>query len=207
MSPDDVTALFTRADGSYRFARWARPIVPVVFGVEEETLSIVKGACEAVVALAGHKMAELDHEQGANLFVFFFREWRELLDVPDLGGMIPDLEAVVARLEAADASSYRAFRFEAEGAIRAGWVFVRMDAANAAVPAEDLALAQMVQVILLWSEQAFAETSPLALAEGRAVLRPEIAQVIVAGYDPVMPAAATDPSHALRLHARMSVAQ
>ncbi|MFY0636171.1 MAG: hypothetical protein JXQ91_20340 [Vannielia sp.] len=203
MSPDDIARLFTRADGSYHFARWQRPIVPIVFGVEEETLAVVKGACEALVAMAGHKMAEMDHEQGANLFFFFFREWEELLAVPDLGGMIPDLEALVARLEEAEASSYRALRFEKEGAIRAGFVFVRMDAANRAQSAEALALSQMVRVMLDWGETAFAGASPLALAGGEAVLRPEIAAVIQAGYDPVMPAVAHDASHALRLAARV----
>ena len=61
--------------------------------------------------------------------------------------------------------------------------------------------------MLLWSEQAFAEVSPLAIAGGRTVLRPEIGAVIRAGYDPVMPAVAQDPSHALRLAARVGMAQ
>jgi hypothetical protein len=38
-------------------------------------------------------------------------------------------------------------------------------------------------------------------------LRPEIAAVIRAAYDPVLPVAATDPSHALRLAARMEAVQ
>ena len=54
MSPQEVEAFFTRSDGSYVFARWGRPIVPVVFGVDDATLGVVKGAIEAVVALAGH---------------------------------------------------------------------------------------------------------------------------------------------------------
>lgn len=203
MSPEDIASLFTSADGSYQFARWERPIVPIAFGVEDETLAVIKGACEAVVAMAGHRMAELDNEQGANLFFFFLRDWQELLAVPDLGGLIPDLEALVARLEAAGASSYRAFRFEGGGAIRASFVFLRMDEANRAQSAEALALSQVVQVMLRWGPGAFAGASPLALAQGRAVLRPEIAAVIRAGYDPVMPAVAQDPSHALRLAARI----
>jgi hypothetical protein len=36
------------------------------------------------------------------------------------------------------------------------------------------------------------------------MLRPEIAGVIRAAYDPVLPAMAQDPSHALRLAARLS---
>ncbi len=62
LTPDQIEAHFSRADGSYGFARWGRPIVPVVFGVEEATLQTVKGAIEAVVTLAGHKMAETDPE-------------------------------------------------------------------------------------------------------------------------------------------------
>ncbi|WP_068113997.1 hypothetical protein [Tropicimonas marinistellae] len=204
MTVEQIGALFTDADGAYRFARWERPIVPVVFGVQEETLAVVKGACEAVVALAGHKMAETDPEMGANLMVFFFRDWRELLAVPDLGGLVPGLEGLVARLDAEGARQYRVFRFEPSGAIRACVVFLRMDAAMQEVPADELALAQMAQAILLWSNSAFRARSPLARAtNGQVILRPEIADVIRASYDPVMPAVARDASHALRLAARM----
>jgi len=35
ISPEDIEALFTRADGSYLFARWGRRIVPVAFGTDE----------------------------------------------------------------------------------------------------------------------------------------------------------------------------
>lgn len=206
MTPEQIEALFTRADGSYGFARWARPICPVVFGVEEETLRTVKGALEAVVTLAGHKMAETDPELGANLMVFFFRDWDELLGVPDLDRLIPDLAALVARLKAEQASQYRAFRFEDGGAIQAGFVFLCMSGDLAEMPAETLALTQAVQVILTWGDRAFAEISPLAVLpdSGATVLRPEIAAVIAAGYDRMMPVAATDPSHALRLFARLT---
>ena len=39
--------------------------------------------------------------------------------------------------------------------------------------------------------------SPLALVGETVILRPEIGAVIRAGYDPVLPAMARDPSHAL----------
>ena len=200
---DAIEALFTRADGSYLFARWGRPIVPVVFGLAEESLPVVKGAVEAVVTLAGHKMAETDPELGANLMLFAFRDWDELLAVPDLDRLVPELGPLVARLQAAGANQYRIFRFEPTGAIKAAFVFLRMDAALAALDAGTLALAQAVQVILLWSDRAFSETSPLARAGGQVVLRPDIAAVIRAGYDPVLPSVARDPSHALRLSARI----
>lgn len=203
MGPGEIEALFTRADGSYLFARWGRPIVPVVFGIEEESLPVIKGAFEAVIALAGHRMAETDPELGANLMVFFLRDWAELLAVPDLDRLVPELRGLVPRLDAARANQYRFFRFDAAGAIKAAFVFLRMDGHLSALPARDLALAQAAQVMVLWSEGAFAGASPLGLAGGRVVLRPEIAAVIRAGYDPVLPAVAQDASHALRLSARI----
>ena len=206
MEPGKIEALFTRGDGSYLFARWARPIVPVVFGVGDESLPVIKGAFEAVVTLAGHKMAETDPELGANLMVFFTRDWAELRDVPDLDRLVPELAALVARLEAAGANQYRIFRFETSGAIKAAFVFLRMDAALSEMPAETLALAQAVQTILLWSDRAFDGSSPLGRVGDAVILRPDIAAVIRAGYDPVLPAAARDPSHALRLAARLALA-
>ena len=204
-SPEEIEKLFTRADGSYVFARWGRPIAPIVFGVQDATLQTVKGAIEAVVTLAGHQMAETDPELGANLMFFFFRDWDELLDVPDLGRLIPDLDALVTRLKGADASQYRAFRFDDQGGIQAAFVFLRMSGEMAKQPAESLALAQAAQVILLWGDQAFATQSPLAVLPdtGAVILRPEIAGVIAAGYDRMMPVAAQDKSHALRLFARL----
>lgn len=207
MTPDQIAPLFTRSDGSYLCARWGRPIVPVIFGVEDRTLATVKGAVEAVVALAGHNMAETDPELGTNLMVFFFRDWQELLEVPNLDRLIDDLGPLVARLQAAGANQYRVFRFDGQNAIRAAFVFVRMDQALSDVPAEVLALSQAVQIILLWSDQAFTDRSALAVVDGQTILRPEIAGVIRAAYDPVLPAVATDASHALRLSARIGALQ
>lgn len=207
MQSHKIARFFTRSDGQFLCARWGRPIVPVVFGVEEATLATLKGAIEAVVALAGHRMAETDPELGANLMVFFFRDWGELLEVPGLDRLIEGLGPLVARLRAADANQYRVFRFDETNAIKAAFVFVRMDDALADVPAETLALSQAVQVILLWSDTAFTETSALAVADGVTILRPGIGALIRAAYDPVLPAVASDPAHALRLAARMGEVQ
>ena len=203
MTPEQIEALFTRTGGDYVFARWGRAIAPVVFGVDEATLVVVKGACEAMVTLAGHEMGEMDAELGSNLMIFFFKDWDELPEVPGLDKLVPDLTPQVARLKAAGANQYRFFRFDNSGAIQAAFVFLRMDEALSRMSAEDLALGQMAQVILLWSDKAFAERSPLAIAGGRTVLRPEIGDLIRAAYDPVMPVAANDASHALRLAARL----
>lgn len=204
MTPQEVAAFFTRSDGQYLFARWGRPIVPVVFGVEDASLSVVKGAIEAIVALAGHAMAETDPELGANLMVFFIRDWAELPKVRKLDQLVPDLGPLCDRLQAADANQYRFFRFDEAGAIKAAFVFLRMDAHLSDIPAEDLALAQAAQVICLWSDRAFASTPLLGRINDRMILRPEIAGLIRAGYGRMMPAVARDATHALRLYARLT---
>ena len=204
---EEIEALFTRSDGSFSFARWQRPIAPVVFGVQDETLTVIKGALEAVMALTGHKMAETDPELGSNLMIFFFRDWDELPDVPGLDCLILNLQPLVARLKEADANQYRIFHFEPDGAIKACFVFLRMGKELAAVPAETLALSQIVQSVLLWSDTAFRARSPLAVVGEKTILRPDIAGLIRAAYDPVMPAQASDPSHAMRLAARVGLAQ
>ncbi|MCJ7872994.1 hypothetical protein [Phaeobacter sp. J2-8] len=207
MNAIEIEPLFTRSDGAYHFARWGRPIAPIVFGVTEGTLPVIKGALEAVVAMAGHHIAETDPELGSNCMFFFFRDWDELPDVPDLDKLVPDLVALVGRLKSADANQYRVFRFDDAGAIKACFVFLRMDDALGAMQAETLALGQIVRVMLLWSDAAFAEVSPLAIAGDQTILRPEIGAVIRAGYDPVMPAVSQDPVHAMRLAARVGLAQ
>ncbi|MEM9199494.1 MAG: hypothetical protein AAGD12_16780, partial [Pseudomonadota bacterium] len=127
---------------------------------------------------------------------------------PHLDRMIPDLAPLLDRLEAAEANQYRIFRFDAQGGIRACFSFLRMDAHLEAVPAETLALSQAVQAILLWSDRAFQDRSPLArLPDGGTILRPENGALIRAAYDPVLPVAAGDPAHALRLSARLQTAQ
>jgi len=207
MTADEIEMLFTRDGGNFAFSRWGRALAPVVFGVGDRTLSTVKGAIEAVCQLAGHEMAETDPELGSNFMLFFFNDWAELPKVPGLDRLVPDLEPLVARLQAADANQYRVFRFDGAGAIQACFVFLRMDKHLLKVPAQTLALSQVVQSMLLWSDLAFRERSPLAVAGETTVLRPDIAALIRAAYDPVLPAAADDPSHALRLSARIGHAQ
>ena len=199
-----IEQMFTRTDGSYIFARWGRSISPVVFGVMDETLSVIKSAIEAVCLVCGHTTDELDPELGSNMMMFFFSDWDELRAVPDLDQLIPNLSQLVDRLQAAQANQYRAFRFDDAGAIQACFVFLRLDEALEQLGADSLALSQAVQAMLLWSQDAFRETSPLAALEsGVTVVRPEIAAVLRAAYDPIMPAWADDPSHALRLQARI----
>ena len=204
----DPAAFFTRSDGSYLFARWGRPIAPVIFGADDASLPVLKGAFEAMSALTGHPMAETDPELGANMLMFLVRDWDELRGVPDLDRLVPDLDPLIGRLEAAEANQYRVFRFDPEAAgagIRAAVVMLRMDAELSAMPAGALALGQAAQTMLLWSDTAFQGIPPLMAGEAGVFLRPEVAAILRAAYDPVMPVAARDASHALRLAARMRV--
>lgn len=207
-TPDGIEAAFTRSDDTFLCARWGRPIAPIVFGVADQTLEIVKGALEAMVGAVGHQMMETDPEFGANMMFFFFTQWDELTAVPDMDRLVPELEPLVARLKEADANQYRLFRFDKEGAISAVFIFVRMDAHLSKMPAEDIALGQIAQSLVLWSDQAFVGTSILGkLPNGTTVLRPDVTAVLRACYDPVLPAAAHDPAHALRVFARLKTVQ
>lgn len=202
----EIEKCFMRSSGDYVFARWGRPIVPVVFGTLDETLISMKTAVESVCSASGHTMQELDPDIGSNLMFFFFRDWRELRAVPDLDQMIPNLEILIERLQTANANQYRIFRFDETGAIKACFVFLRMDEALNKLSAESLTMAQVVKVMLLWSDMAFEDRSPLVVLEnGATVIRPEVSAILKAAYDPTMPPKANDSSHALRIAARVTL--
>jgi hypothetical protein len=180
MGPGEIEALFTRSDGQYLFARWGRPIVPVVFGVDDASLPVIKGAFEAVVVLAGHRMAETDPELGANLMVFCLPGLgAELLEVPTWTGWCRSWptwwRGWRRRGRTSTGSSASTGRGD-QGGLR----LPEDGCGLAAMEAETLALAQAVQTVVLWSDRAFDGSSPLArvgesCGRDRAViLRPEI---------------------------------
>ena len=70
LQADEVKEYFTRQDGQFAFARWGRPIAPVAFGIEDQSLSVMKSVIEAVICLAGHEMSETDPELGSNMIFF-----------------------------------------------------------------------------------------------------------------------------------------
>ena len=207
-TPADIEAMFTDAKGAFRFARWGRPIAPIVFVVDDSTLNIFKGAVEALSALTQHPLAETDFELGVNLMFFMFKSWDELSDLPDLDRLVPELDQLVPKLKSQGASQYRLFRFDDQVAIQACFVFICMDWPLADWPAESLALVQASQAFLLWGDQAFAERSPLArLPNGADILRPDVGDILRAAYAPELPHVAHDASFSLRLFARVSGAQ
>lgn len=82
MTPEEITNLFTRKDGSYLCARWGRPVAPVIFGLADESLDIFRTVIRAGFAHAGHPVTDTDPEMGSNLMIFFVRDWAELAEVP-----------------------------------------------------------------------------------------------------------------------------
>jgi hypothetical protein len=189
MEAERIAALFTREDGSFLCARWGRPVAPVIFGLAEESLAIFSGAIRAGFAHAGHPVAETDPEMGANFMVFAVRDWDELAGVPDLDRLTgqPDLPD---RLSRSGADQYRIQRFDADGGIRACVMLLRLGGALAEAHPAALAEALTMRAALSFATEIAPEAS--------------IAALIRAAYDPVLPVAARDPSHALRLAARMA---
>ena len=203
---ESIEAYFTRSDGKYIFARWGRPIAPVVFGIQDETLITLKSALQSMVGLANHELAETDPELGSNAMFFFFLSWDELLEVNDLDRIIPDLGNLVERLKSIQANQYRVFRFDSDGGIKAVFTFICMDENLTSVSAEVLCLNQVVQMFLLWSDVAFKDKSPTLIAKKDGViLNPIIGDIVRAVYDPTMPLVSNDKSHALRAQARIDL--
>lgn len=184
---DEIAGLFTR-DGRYLCARWGRPVAPVIFGLSEETLGILRNVIRAALNHARHPMVETDPEMGANMMSFFVSDWDELADLPDLAqltgqGNLPH------RLKAQGADQYRIFRFDPDGGIRACMSFVKMGGALAQAHPAQLAETLVMRALLTFA----VDVAPSAALAG----------LIRAAYDPVMPVAANDASHAMRLAARM----
>lgn len=189
MTPDQIAALFTRPDGGFLCARWGRPVAPVIFGLADDSMDVFRTAIAAVLRDAGHPQAETDPELGANLMLFFARDWADIAAIPDLSTLTgtPDLPA---RMAAQGAAQYRMLRFDEAGAIRACLSFVTMTGPLANAHPAALAEAQAVGAMLTWA----APPTP----------SPALRGLIRAAYDPVLPAVTRDASHALRLSARLN---
>jgi len=189
LTADQIQTLFTKSDGSFLCARWGRPVAPVIFGLADETLDIFRSVIRAGFNHARHPVVETDPEMGANLMVFFVRDWAELAEVPDLAELtgIPDLPA---RLAGQSADQYRLFRFDDSGAIRACMVFLNMSGTLADAHPAALAVRVMMQSALTFAADFTADE--------------EMAALIRAAYDPVLPVAVDQPVHALRLAARLA---
>ncbi len=200
----EIEALFTSKCGNYTFARWGRPIAPVVFGVDDTTLGYLKDAIAQTVAVTGGTLAETDPELGANFMWFFCTEWTEISQVTDLEKLVPNLNDVVINLDKKDVNEHRMFIFDNTGAIKMCLLFIRMKGAVADMTVQTLAVGETLQSLLVWSNDAFSTQSPIAVIKenGICMVKPNFASLIRAAYDPILPSYATDASHALRLHPR-----
>jgi hypothetical protein len=206
VDPDWVAAHFTRSDGSFRFARWGRRLAPVIVGTDDFGCSVFEGGIRAVAGLAGLEVSELDPEHGANFLVFLVNDWAELTEAPNLVRLIPNLGDLIEELTRHGANQYRVFNFEPSGAIQLCITMLRYDEELQKVSAQTLAVGQALQGMLLWSDRAFMDESPIAVTEdGTCFVKPGHATLLRASYDAVLPVSATDASFALRLAARMSV--
>lgn len=203
-SVEAVERLFTRSGGDYMFARWGRPIAPVVFGVEDDTLGCLKDAIAQTVAVTGGTLAETDPELGANFMWFFCTEWDEVADVPDLEKLVPDLQSLVADLYQKNVNEHRMFIFDGDGAIKMCLLFIRMKGDIVDMPVQVLGTGETLQSLLTWAEDAFNRQSPIAVIKenGICIVKPHFAALVRGAYDPLMPPSTSDASHALRLHPR-----
>ncbi|WP_299361417.1 hypothetical protein [uncultured Paracoccus sp.] len=192
LTSDAIASLFTRPDGTFLCARWGRPVAPVVFGLDDATLAVFRSALRAAFTHARQPLVETDPEMGANLMVFAVRDWGELNGLPDLErltGMLDLPQRLADEGDGQGADRYRLFRFDPDGSIRAALVFLRLgpaaDRTHPAALAEEVA----VNALLTWAHPVRASGA--------------LAGLIRAAYDPLLPACARDPSHALRLAARL----
>jgi hypothetical protein len=200
-----VEALFTRSEGAFRFARWARPLAPVIAGTDEKGEATFTEALKAVAGLGGLDIVEEDPELGRNFIVVFTGRWAALNDIPALQQLVPDLEKLTSVLAGAGANQYRIYDFDDEGAIRLCITLLCFDEDLAKMPAQALAANQSVQAMLLWSDTAFMGESPVQPSPlgTRAEVTPFYRALIRAAYAEDMPASSEDPALAARLAARM----
>lgn len=203
LSPQHIETMFMHSDG-YRFARWARPIVPVVFGVEDETLGIMKTAIATTVGITGRKIEELDPEIGANFMWFFCKDWEEILDIPKLEKLIPNLKEIISTLQSNNINTHRVFSFEATGGIKLCVVLICLKGEVATISIDALTMRETFLALTLWSSSYFLKINPIAVIATNTlcVVKPKYAVVLRAIYNPILPNATTDKTHALRVFAR-----
>ena len=206
--PAWVESQFTRRDGAFRFARWGRALAPVIVGTNDEGCKIFEDGIRTAARIAQLPVQEIDPELGANFLVFLVNDWSELFEAPNLIKLIPNLHDLIETLTEHEANQYRVFGCENDGAIRLCITLLRYDKELQKVSAQTLALGQAFQGLLLWSDAAFMEESPLAITDdGLCLLKPAYADLLRCAYDPVLPKTSNDPAFALRLAARLTVTE
>jgi len=207
LSLEEIEALFTGDNNTFHFARWNRPIVPIVFGVDDETLTHLKSSIVTTVGITGNKIEETDPELGANFMWFFCQEWSEVLSVPDLQELIPNIKDIVEKLQFSSTKSYRIFSFDPEGGIKMCVQLIKVSDETAEMSIQALATGETFQCLALFSANAFINESPIAQISQNnlCIPKPKYAALVRAAYDPILPVASQDKTHALRLLARSNI--
>ncbi|MEM7523736.1 MAG: hypothetical protein AAF360_08285 [Pseudomonadota bacterium] len=196
---------------AFKFARWGGAICPMVVGLDDKGARLFEEAIGAVASLAGVPIEEIDPEMGANFLVYVMGDWSHAARAPNLPNFLPDLPALVERLNEANANRYRVFAFDDQGAIRASITLLRYDEQMQAAPVDYIALTEAALGMLVFDERGVSEDRPVIMAkfdddeEARAVLTPWHAMLMRAAYDPAIPAGSKDPALAMRLAARIMV--
>lgn len=203
----EIETLFTDNEGVFKFSRWNRPIVPIVFGVDDETLVHLKTAIVTTVGVTGNKIEETDPELGANFMWFFCQDWDEILSIPDLKKLIPNIRDIVGKLESSSSKSYRIFAFDSMGGIKMCVQLIKVVEETAEMSIQALATGETFQCLLLFSRNAFIDESPIAQISKNnlCVPKPKYAALVRAAYDQVLPVATQEKSHSLRLLARSNL--
>ena len=207
LSEDEIKDLFTQADGTYQFARWSRPIAPVVFGVNDEILKGLRAAIEATVGITGQKLVDVDPDLGTNFMWIFVREWDELMSLPDIDKLIPDIQGKLVEIKKSNGNSYRYLTFAPDGGIMFACVIIRPTGDYANQSVATIGSAETVLTLATFGPKAFAKESPLAIVPDNNVIivKPKYAAAIRAAYDETMPVRSDDASHALRIKARADI--
>jgi hypothetical protein len=203
MRPEDIARRFTLPDGSFRFARWARPVAPMVYGADAASMPVLKAGVRLIADLAGMGFADSDPETGFNHHLILVAAWDELAEAPEFERLVPGAAALAQRLQSEDTLVVRHFRAAPGGGIAGCLTLMRVAGALAELPADLLALGHAVETALAWAPGALADGITRRGASG-AELRPELIALLRAAYDPRLPDASADASLALRLAARVA---
>lgn len=211
-----IRQLFTRSAESvegapedpaqrFRFARWGRPLAPVVLGLDEESAEAARAAVVEAAEAAGVGAVDEDPDLEANFLICVCEKWSQLKSISGLDRLIPDLERLLTLLSAVGANQYRIFRVAPEEGISFAVTLVRFDESVAGLSAQAIGATQAAHGLLMWSDEAFAEDAPVAInRSGRGVIKTFHAKLLKAAYGEDAPSTSEDPNLADQLAAAMA---
>jgi hypothetical protein len=206
MTPDEIRTYFSTPNQGYFFARWNRPIVPVVFGDHCLEPDLLKAALGRLGELTGQPVDLAAPASSMNYGTLVVRDWRDLTDMPGVPRLMPNLAKLAAQLEAEGANQYRVFQRDWRGGIKRCFAAIRTGTGRFAdLTPESMALRQVTLSFLQWSIPGIVKVGLVGPGpDGRDDLKPQTAALLKAAYDPALPTSSKDPRHAEALAARMA---